>query len=234
MRQQIELERFHPAGGRAAPAVAGMLALMATLVGSGVQPAASQHSDHSMISGGADLLLKGEEFGELLGRTLVYLLFAALEDSVYTSDPHRHHIGDFCHESDIEAAAIEVGTSLGFFVAPGLAVGGKMMFSSGDRHLGETARGGLGPEATLFFGGGGRRLTPYVGAALVYTRPLSARDDRFQKAGASVVTRAGVQTRLGPASGFYMQLTHNSSTRRSRAGERDTRWGLGLGYTGFF
>ena len=99
----------------------------------------------------------------------------------------------------IAAALALMVTLVGFGGRPAVDQDSDDNMNSGDRHLGEAARGGLGPEVTLFFGRDGQGLTPYVAAALVDTRLLGARFDPFQQAGVRVVTRAGVQTRLTPA-----------------------------------
>ncbi len=162
-----------------------------------------------------------------------HLLFAALEDSTYTYDPHCDCYGEYCPETDIEVADIELGTSLSYFVSPGLAVGGRMVLSSGDRQLHGGARGGIGPEVTLFLGRSWRHVSPYVGAGYLYTRALGG-DDRFRSTGGSVLLKSGIHTRINSAAGFYLQLTYHGNRRRNSIGERDTRWGVGFGYSGFF
>ena len=196
-----------------------------------VLPARSQQTGDGVITGGADLLFKGGEFAELLGVTLVHLLWAALEDSAYTYYPEQE--SPCAEECDVAVAAAQVGTSLGYFVSPGLAVGGRIVFNSDDRHRRGGAAGGFGPEVTYYFEDGGS-LTPYIGAGFLYTRTLRGRRDRFQDKGSTVLLKSGVHVRANASAGLFMQVTYHNSQRQNLIGERQARWGLGFGYSGFF
>jgi hypothetical protein len=201
-----------------------------------VRPVTAQRSGDGVVTGGAELLFKGGEFVEMVGLTLVHFLWAALDDSADTHYPGHNCYGSHpcAEESDVDIAAAQVGSSLGYFVLPGLAVSGRIVLNGSDRYHGGGAAGGLGPEITYYFAADGGLLSPFVGAGFLYTRTLRGGRNRLQEAGSTVLLKGGIHARINGATGFFAQVTHHNSRRSNAIGERQARWGLGFGYSGFF
>ena len=214
-------------------ATVGALAAI-VILGAAVGPAQAQYAGDRVVTGSTDLLFRGGEFAELVGATVIHLLFAALEDSVYYYDHHEGCYDGHCSEEiDPEVSATQLGTSLGYFVSPRLSLGGRLELRSNDRHVEGGATGGIGPELTYYFNGNGGSASPFVGAGFLYTRALRQHRDHFADVGGSLLLKSGVQARLSPAASFFVQVSYRSSQRRNALGEREARWGLGFGFSGF-
>ena len=218
--------------GIAAILVAGSLALCPP-VRAGT---AALEPGGKMVTGGANLLYKGGEFAELVAVSLVHLFVAALSDSdSYKSyDDGHFRAGD---EVDIDISAVQVDTGLGLFIMPGLALGGRFMLQGDLRHKGGHTLGGAGPELTFFWNGSRRPWQPYLGAGFIFSRGLDAdRRDHLIDTGTSMLFRSGIYSRTSSTGGVFMQVTYQKNHLQTLYGETNeiTRFGLGLGFTGFF
>ena len=205
-----------------------------------VLPASARQGDkvgRMMITGGADVVMKGEEFGELAALTLLHALFCdeSAEYGCHSDDPYYRDDSHYV-ESEIEPSAVQFGTGLGYFLSPGLALGGRVMLQSAGARPEEVPTAGVGPELTYFTESHGR-WTPFVAASALYTRELSStRRDATPNSGGSVLLRTGLYA--APASrsgGFYLQISFQQSTMENYSDPRGTqRFGFGLGFTAAF
>ena len=204
-----------------------------------VLPASVRQGDkvgRMMITGGADVVMKGEEFGELAALTLLHALFCdeSAEYGCHSDDPYYRDDSHYV-ESEIEPSAVQFGTGLGYFLSPGLALGGRVMLQSAGARPEEVPTAGVGPELTYFTESHGR-WTPFVAASALYTRELSStRRDATPNSGSSVLLRTGLYAPASRSGGFYLQISFQQSTMENYSDPRGTqRFGFGLGFTAAF
>jgi len=85
-----------------------------------------------------------------------------------------------------------------YFVTPGLAVGGDVLFSYASSDGTNVTRYGIGPAVTYFFGRGERRYYPFVSGSFGVTH---ARDDTLNE--------GRTQTRYRGSGGVLVMLSRN-------------------------
>ncbi len=90
---------------------------VAALIVATLSPVNADEPGTLMISGGADAVMRAEEFAELVAATVVYGLFAALSDTTTVYEPFEDDWDD-ADDFDIRISALQVGTALSYFVAP--------------------------------------------------------------------------------------------------------------------
>ena len=205
-----------------------------------ILPTSARQGDNvgrMMITGGADVVMKGEEFGELVALTLLHALLCheSAEYGCHGEDPYYHDDSHYV-ENEIELSAVQFGTGLGYFLSPGLALGGRIMLQPAGARPEDAPIAGIGPELTYFMKSHGR-WTPFVAASALYTRGLSsARRDGTSDTGNSILLRSGLLAPAMQSGGFYLQLSFQQNTMATFYGEArgDQRFGLGLGFTAAF
>ena len=109
--------------------------------------------------------------------------------------------------------------------------------TGGAPHKGGHTLGGVGPELTFFWTGSRRPWQPYLGAGLIFSRGLGAdRRDQLIDTGTSMLFRSGIYSRISSTGGVFMQVTYQKNKLQTLYGEANesSRFGLGLGFTGFF
>ena len=204
-----------------------------------VLPASARQGDNvggMMITGGADVVMKGEEFGKLVVLTLLHALLCdeTAEYGCHGEDPYYRDDSHYV-ENEIELSAVQFGTGVGYFLSPGLALGGRVMLQSGGARPEEVPTAGVGPELTYFTESHGR-WTPFVAAGALYTRELgSTRRDATPNSGSSVLLRTGLYAPASRSGGFYLQISFQQSTLETIYSDRGyQRFGFGLGFTAAF
>jgi hypothetical protein len=211
-----------------------LLLTIAILPSSALQP--HGNVGQIMLTGGADVIMKGEEFGELVALTLLHALLCdeSGDSNCHGDDPYYHD--DDYVESEIEVLVAQFGTGLGYFMSPGLVLGGRVMLQAGGAYPQEGTIAGIGPELTYFIKSHGTWI-PFVGASALYTRGFSsARDGETSSSGNSILLRSGLYAQASSAGGFYLQFSFQQNRMETLYGEPrgDQRFGVGLGFTAAF
>ena len=164
-------------------------------------------SGSGLVMGGAGLVMVGEEFVEMVAVTLWTALLLADGDSSQVYDLYREDDFLWNDDSHIDVEGLQAGAGVGYFIADGIAVGGRLLWQ-GD--LGRRARrtfAGVGPELTYFPYRGSGIWKPYAGVAAIFTRDIGSEVGQPGR-GTAVELKWGICTQRAASNGVYMQVNY--------------------------
>jgi hypothetical protein len=182
-----------------------------------------------LFTGGGSLLFKPEDGAGALGNVLIMLFeaWAQQDDEYYYPEEETDYF-------NTPIASFQVDTGLSYFIAPGLALGGKLMFQDEDDNPQYHTLMGAGPEITYFFDVGGGRFIPFVGAGAYYARGMGIDEDpdraRWQYRGTAAVFKTGIYSAYLQNMGWSFQFSYQVNRLKEEVFlEADVRRRIGLG-----
>ncbi|MEW6755898.1 MAG: hypothetical protein AB1505_33710 [Candidatus Latescibacterota bacterium] len=141
----------------------------------------------------------------------------------------------WCDAPDVPVEGYQFGGSLGYFVAPGLAVGWRLLVHRNDHEDLTRAFWGGGPEVAVY-GPAAANVRPFASLGALYTwdRTAGGRFRESRPARTSLLLRTGISV-SGPQSALYLQTSYHVAARFDRHQEAvvSRPWGIGLGFTVF-
>ena len=187
-----------------------------------------------MVSGGVDMIMYGEEFAEMIVATLIYGLIVGFTDTTAVYEPFDDDWRD-ANDIDIRISSVQVGTGLGYFVAPGVAVGGRVLWQGDTGGMKRRALAGVGPEVTCFIRRNGKSWMPYFGAAAVYTGSPGLKTAGRRK-GTLMLLKGGISSNTTTFGGAFVQISYQRDNLVDLDGSSiaRSRFGVGLGLNMFF
>lgn len=137
------------------------------------------------------------------------------------------------NEADDRVTHVSFLPSAQYFVAPGLALGGALLFSYQSLGNDESVTAyGLGPAATYYFASGEQSMYPYLGATAQFSWLSDDSDD--EPTMRNYRGRAGLLFMLSRAVGLDAALFYERNERESDFIDAESdSFGLALGFSAF-
>ena len=129
-------------------------------------------------------------------------------------------------DEELRSTTLAVAPSAQYFVAPGLAVGGRVQSYTTWVDGESSGTFGVGPQLSYFFGRGDRRLYPYLSAGVSYDQEVGDSDNH----GSGVNAAGGLVFMLGRQVGLDTSLGFNHVSAGTTTLQT---FGLALGITAF-
>lgn len=150
--------------------------------------------------------------------------------------------GNLYEEDGDRSTLIQFNPAINYFVTPGFAVGGKLLFarmSLGDE---SSTIWGIGPAVMYFFGGNAPKPTvkgttyPYLGASFAYIHSTEDYgDEDFSLSGTTIAFGGGIVHMLSKTVGLFGELNYQIDNLKPEEGDSESgdKFNIGAGFTFF-
>jgi hypothetical protein len=150
--------------------------------------------------------------------------------------------GDLYQSGDDRLTVIELSPSIGYFVIPGLAIGGKFVLERTSLGEGSLTSWGIGPHIVYFVGADKPRarikgtIYPYLGAAFLYNRTTYKSGGWDSTASGTMISfGAGVLRMLSNAVGLFGEANYQIENVKPESGDSESgnTFNIAAGFTVF-
>ena len=137
---------------------------------------------------------------------------------------------------------IQFDPSFSYFVIPGLALGGKLMFEKASQGDYGTTAWGIGPQLLFFIGGTQPKdsfkgtIYPFIGASFIYTKStITYMGEDFSISGTMINLGGGLNFMLSNSVGLIMTTNYEIDNMTPEDGESmsGNQFNIGVGIVAF-
>jgi len=171
--------------------------------------------------------------GSLAIITLKYIIVPILDDDEEDDGFYDPCCEPGCDGPDVPVHAYQFGGSFGFFVAPKVALGWRMIIQHNDEEDPIRSFWGGGPELSCYGDVSRYGARPFMSMGALYSRGrLRGPVEDSIVTGPSFLFRSGFDMG-GPEGGLFVQTSYQTTpvNRVRNLPHTDSRWGIGMGFT---